>query len=583
MPNLVLDAKLDFDTGQAQKRLTTFSKSLGDLSGQLAKTKNMGSGVFGSLVGFNLLQTGVSAVVGGFRNLIGFATNFNQSLETTRIGMMSVISAVDGIPFQSAGRKADQFFEDLKSDAIKSTATFAEMAEIGQSIIGPIRGAGFSMNVVREITNNTVSAANALNVDFAQASRDITMMARGSAGMHVKLYSMLRSTGAIAENAEEFNKLTAAERIEKLRAALKKFAEAGEAYGHSFAGAMSTFKDIMQQSAGKLFEPVFKKVTEVFNKINEYLIAHKDQIMKAMEAVGQKIAKVFDYMVGKGRLVFSYLTENWDELANKFQKVVDSVKTLAPMLLASAKAWAAVQLGRDIAAGGASVVGAVGGFGSMGALVASMAALGLVAATLVGAFEMVRDHWNSFMVLLTEFQPLFDSVGNDLKVAFTELWVAIKPILKTLGGGALTQMMGTVVALTVALKAMSFQMGLTAKAIGFLTDKIQPYVDEAMEAVISFFRRVVDVLKQYFGIQSGPTGPTTHGHAEILRYVREGSAPEAPANRNQTINDFRGSKITVNQEFREADPDRIALQMIEGLAREAEQRTQSGYVPALTR
>jgi hypothetical protein len=74
-----------------------------------------------------------------------------------------------------------------------------------------------------------------------------------------------------------------------------------------------------------------------------------------------------------------------------------------------------------------------------------------------------------------------------------------------------------------------------------------------------------------------------HGHAQILRYVSEGSAPEAPPNRNQTINDFRGSKITVNQEFREADPDRIALQMIEGLAREAEQRTQSGYVPALTR
>jgi hypothetical protein len=199
-------------------------------------------------------------------------------------------------------------------------------------------------------------------------------------------------------------------------------------------------------------------------------------------------------MVGKGRLVFSYLTENWDELAGKFQKVVDSVKTLAPMLLASAKAWAAVQVGRDVVASGASVVGAVGGFGSMGALVTSLAALGVVAAALVGAFQMIHDHWNSFMLLLSEFQPLFDSVGNDLKVAFTELWVAIKPILKALGGAALTQTIAAVLGLTVALKAMSLQMGLTAKAIGFLTEKIQPYVDEAMEAVISFFRRVVDVL-----------------------------------------------------------------------------------------
>jgi hypothetical protein len=39
----------------------------------------------------------------------------------------------------------------------------------------------------------------------------------------------------------------------------------------------------------------------------------------------------------------------------------------------------------------------------------------------------------------------------------------------------------------------------------------------------------------------------------------------------------------VNQEFREADPDRVAIRMIEDIARFAEQRIMSGAAPALTR
>jgi hypothetical protein len=49
------------------------------------------------------------------------------------------------------------------------------------------------------------------------------------------------------------------------------------------------------------------------------------------------------------------------------------------------------------------------------------------------------------------------------------------------------------------------------------------------------------------------------------------------------MNDFRGSRITVDQSFREADPDRVAIRMIEDIARFAEQRVQSGFAPGFTR
>jgi hypothetical protein len=56
-----------------------------------------------------------------------------------------------------------------------------------------------------------------------------------------------------------------------------------------------------------------------------------------------------------------------------------------------------------------------------------------------------------------------------------------------------------------------------------------------------------------------------------------------PADRATTVNDFRGSRITVNQEFRQNDPDRVLMYMIEDINRQAEARITSNFVPALTR
>jgi hypothetical protein len=59
--------------------------------------------------------------------------------------------------------------------------------------------------------------------------------------------------------------------------------------------------------------------------------------------------------------------------------------------------------------------------------------------------------------------------------------------------------------------------------------------------------------------------------------------PNAPTDRAQTVNDFRGSRIEVRQEFRDADPDRVAISMIEDINRAAEMRIGSGFASATTR
>jgi len=72
----------------------------------------------------------------------------------------------------------------------------------------------------------------------------------------------------------------------------------------------------------------------------------------------------------------------------------------------------------------------------------------------------------------------------------------------------------------------------------------------------------------------GSNQPTTEGGGGT------GTAPEARPSVNV---DMRGARIEVNQEFREADPDRVWVRFRDALEREAVQRVGSGFVPALSR
>ncbi len=55
-----------------------------------------------------------------------------------------------------------------------------------------------------------------------------------------------------------------------------------------------------------------------------------------------------------------------------------------------------------------------------------------------------------------------------------------------------------------------------------------------------------------------------------------------PKARPSVVNDFKGSKFTIKQTFRDQDPDRVAIELIRGLEKAAETRTQSAFVPSFT-
>ena len=150
--------------------------------------------------------------------------------------------------------------------------------------------------------------------------------------------------------------------------------------------------------------------------------------------------------------------------------------------------------------------------------------------------------------------------------------------------------------LAAVLRLVASALTYVTRGLAYLSSTIEPQIDYAINKMLEFFKMVAAYVGDLFGqhtlSRTLPAGSRREAF-QTLDYIRDrkfermgdwrSRAEGSTTERSTVVNDFRGSKITVHQEFREADPDRVALQMIESLVKEADQRTQSGFVPALTR
>ncbi len=348
----------------------------------------------GQAIAFGGAYLGIRAAANAFVGLTKSAVAFTSEMEASKIGLQSVLAAVENSDWETAGKRASKAFEQIRIMAVQSPATAAEMFDIFNGIVGPVEAAGFSMQKVLDLTKDTTLAAAALNEDFPQASRDINMMARGMAGAHVKLFSMLKATGAIKEDAEDFNKLAPEKRIELIAAGLNKFAKGGAAFGSSWKGVTSTLQDIFDNLKASAFAPILKVMGSNLERFNNLILAHRVEIEAFLTNVGRDVANKVGNVFMKAELGFKYVAEHWDTIVDRFNKVVGKVKEIAPIIARAALAWEVANIGRNVvgtavsAAGGAmNAIGTVGQFlGGSGRAVGAAIGAGGNAAQLGGLF-----------------------------------------------------------------------------------------------------------------------------------------------------------------------------------------------------
>jgi len=668
-----VDARLELNAQAVSRSLNLITRGLNVLQGKIGGSRNALSGLVGQAIAFGGAYFGVRAMGGAMKAFAREAFNANSSAEGMRTALAAVYSAVEKVSFAKAQEDAGALFTILEDMAVQSPATGAELFEIFQGVYGPIRAAGVGLQDILTLTQNAASAATALGVDFGQAQRDISIMARGLAGMDVKTFSLLQSMGLIKETTEEWNALAPDKRAARLMEVMGQMGgEAAEAYGRTWIGLSSTFRGIMQQFQRVFSSAIFEKMKGVLEQVNTVLLENREQIAAVINVLGQKVAGVFTNLVGRATAFFADFDANMDAVATRLDGIWARFEQFKAVLITGAKVAAALQVasfgvgtvapivsalisGVSALAGVVgAVAGAIGSAGIVGALSAAGGAIlafaaplaiaaGVVAALVMG-FLRFKD---TIMKMLAPLVDSFKSIGSQVVDIFKDVWAILGPPLEFLGGAVIVtviagfRLLATLfdkivlpilrafvktlrfvsdVVLKPVFAALNVVIEKTIEAFEWLADKLSIITDSVgnalgrvSDALDSFTdllgfgddgkedRRLVARRRELNQIvraqrgDTGPAGPATRliekvkqvwADAKVIgRNAKDEALAQlkAPTDRPKVVNDFRGSKIEVKQEFREADPDRVWIQMRDALEREAVSRTQSGFASAFSR
>lgn len=620
-------ADLVLDATKAKRQATQMQQKIQDLGRRIKGTSSLAGGLTRNLIAIGGAYLGISALGRAFVGATRSAMTYTSELEKTKIALTSVLAAVTNTDWETAQKTAGRVFEQTRQDSIKSVATAQELFTIYQGIVGPIIAAGKGLDTVRTITRDTVNAAGVLGVDLAQAQRDISMMARGTAGMDVRLFSMLRSTGAIAETTEEWNKsLTGAERIDKLQEALAKFAPSGERFAKSWAGVTSTFKGIRQEFTRSAMSPIMDAMAGSLLRINSILIDNQDAIQMRLRKWGENFASRLESVFAKAEKGVTMVAMHWDDVLVKMGKAQQMLGKVGKV----AAVGAAAQLARPAlgaavggvgalaamsapgaaaaAAGGAAGGGAAAGGAAGAALVGLGPALAIVAggaALLAGAALAVQEQMIPLNAMFLSMRPVLFGLWEVVQRLGLAVGAFLAPILKAVGSVLLAVLVPaftvTLITVRTLVGALAIFFEGLAMVTNYIYDKVSPVFDIMFKALDRFVTRVMGIVNFLTGDtlrynQRKIPGKDEDTLAAMAQKMgREdykapwergaGKSAEAPGSaiRSMTVNDFRGSKIEVKQTFRDADPDRVMIAMVDGLARQAEMRIQSGMVPALGR
>lgn len=514
--NYKVYAELIFQTRTAADQLKSVrdqAEKTGSFFQKLGKDIRTGIGQGLGIGVVQMTQRAVGGMIRLFRGAIDEAVSLNAEMDRMRISLGAVLSAVQGTSFEQGIAKGAKIFEQLKEDSITSVATASQMLNIYQGIAGPLSKAGASLQKIREMTRDSVAAATTLGVDFQQAQRDMMLMASGAAGLDVKLFRMLRATGAITESTEEWNQMIPAERVEKMGKALAKFRGAADAFGRSWEGVTSTMRGIREEMTLALTEKAFQTMAGALKQVNDMILANKKVIFGYLKGLGQQLANL-------------------------------------------ARVSAAFGLGATVgsAEGGA-------GFGAMD----------IAATTVRPMLQLVTEAFGVFADVLRLVWTLLEPVVLLMQALWGTLNLLLFPVRAFMASLRLVLMLFQALAEVIVGPLNSGILGL----ISDINDVARAF-DLWMKDLYDGVYYLVNEVRELFGLERIKPKPYQMG---------EYAGPEMPDSGKMvqnTINDFRGSRIEIKQDFRNADPDRIAFQVTRDIQKQASMRVRSGLAPGFT-
>jgi len=395
-------------TGQAKSEVDSISKSftgLSDMAGGIARRID---GAFMSIA-----RMGVAAVTAagaaGIGALVYGVTRLNAEAESATISIAGMIQAGHGAEtFSQAMSMSQSVIAAMRRDAAALPGEFEDLQRVFQGSLSGGLNAGKSVEQIEQFSGRMMAVSQMLNVDSQTAGRELAMMLDGRAGAHVVLFSRLRAQ--IGMTAREFNEATPQERFRRLSQALNGFDPAIRAFGNSWSAISSTTMDILKNTLRIASGPLFTRVKNELNEINNYLQSHQERLNEIVTNVGQRLAGAFDAV--KEKTLF---------IKDHFGEIVGQAREMGERF------GGAALVGRGALGliANRGVAGAVGGALGGGAGVGGIA----IAALMTPLVVAVADG----SVSLRRFKADVDSLLTPLENSLKQLTTALEPLISKAG------------------------------------------------------------------------------------------------------------------------------------------------------
>lgn len=340
-------------------------------------------------VGSTLMSLGKIGIASAIAGATYGVTGLNNELETTRVSLAAVLTQ-NGLTASIEGgmERAAGWVAQMRKDARDLPGEFKDLLGIVQSGAGAAFQAGLDDVSFEKLAANAMAAGKALSVDSAQAGRDLARLLGGSAGMDNMLGSRLGFT------AENFNKLSKPEQVQKITAALDKFQPAIKAFGGTFDAISSSLLDNVKSFGISATSGLFERVKSAMMEANAWFDANQDKVKLWGDRISQFLADAFDdgkkIVEDWGPSIISFAERFYDKFMAAWREAEPLVKSIAASvkgflddpksldtlttvlkLYATAKVGSgALGMANDLGLGslGGTTLRAVGGSGAMAAL-----------------------------------------------------------------------------------------------------------------------------------------------------------------------------------------------------------------------
>lgn len=332
----------------------------------------------------------------GYEHLI----KFNQEMQDNTISLAAMIEGMLGGSFEQATGKAKELYGEWQKFSTQTPVTTAEIMEFGKSIAAATFGAKGTLDDLRQITEQGVIAAKVLggNRGAGYAALEISEMLSGNVSNRMMMVKQL--LGFVKMTEDQFRALDDKGRLAVVKKALNSdaFKDAAKAFGESFSGVTSTFKDKLQIAFGKIGAPLFERLTQTFSRFNKWLDDHGPQIEAYGKAIGEWLGKAFDTVSDAIGKVIDYGTRavNW------LSKYIDMGTLFKSLMIA---------IGVVLAA-----------FAVKSAIAFATNPITLIIIALTGLIYLIEKLMDYPGGIEQAFSDAFDAVSD----AAADLWAAIK-------------------------------------------------------------------------------------------------------------------------------------------------------------